>query len=156
MSAVGGFSRAATAALVTVAAAASGCTTVAQGTPTGDGVASEQRMLIREYYDAGNAAAEEGSDAQDQFLDETQHPDYADERCPLEGLTLLVDPALTTLRPDPDWEPTAGEDPPRGTIYVVAVSLTVEQEGVELGNQVGSQHVVILDGTAYGFAPCLT
>jgi hypothetical protein len=39
-------------------------------------------------------------------------------------------------------------------VYVVAVTVTVQRGQSTLGVQVGSMHVVVLDGTAYGFAPC--
>jgi hypothetical protein len=45
---------------------------------------------------------------------------------------------------------------PRGLVYVLGVSVSIRQDGALLGEQIGSQRVVILDGKAYGFAPCPT
>ncbi len=66
---------------------------------------------------------------------------------------------MSTLRVDPDWVPPgAGKraSHPRGAVYVLGVSVSIREGGALLGQQIGSQRVVILDGKAYGFAPCPT
>lgn len=113
------------------------------------------RGLVAGYFDAANAAAHLGPAAQQRFLDATQHPDFRGERCPLNGATVISEPTMSTLRSDSDWIPAGAGAPPRGTVYVVAVTATVRRDGAELGTQIGSQHVVVLDGRAFGFAPCL-
>lgn len=112
------------------------------------------RALVTSYFAAVNEAARQGSAAQQRFLDDTQHPDFRHARCPLDGLTLEIEPAMTTLRPDPEWTPPGADAPPRGSVYVVAVTVTMLDENVEVAEQIGSQHVVVLNGTAYGFAAC--
>ncbi|MGH3980291.1 MAG: hypothetical protein ACRDRZ_15015 [Pseudonocardiaceae bacterium] len=137
------------AAMVLAGCVLAGCAqAVPEGAPGGD------RRLVAAYFAAGNDAGRQGSAAMQQFLDETQHPDFRGERCPLYGLTLEIDPAMTTLRPDPDWRPPGAQRPPRGAVYIIAVTVTVLADQVELDTQIGSQHIVVLDGTAYGFAPC--
>ncbi|MQA16693.1 MAG: hypothetical protein GEV09_21940 [Pseudonocardiaceae bacterium] len=110
--------------------------------------------LIVEYFAAANAAAGRGPAAQQRFFEATQHPDFRDEPCPLQGITVVSEPAMATLRPDPDWLPAGARQPPRGTSHVVAVTATVHRGQADLGTQIGSEHVVVLDGRAYGFAPC--
>lgn len=127
------------------------------------------RALVSGYFDAVNTAAGQGSAAQQRLFAGTQHPDFGDLQCPLQGLTITADPAYTTLHTDPDWLPPLADDPPRGTVYVVAATVTVQrstgqlsagqrdtgQRNTEvLGSQIGSLHVVVLNGVAYGFAPC--
>lgn len=140
--------------LAATALAVAGCSTELGGTALPGGPDAGDRELIVGYFDARNAAAEQGPAALQQFLDDTQHPDSRSGPCSLEGIVLVTDPALTTLRADPDWAPPDEVDPPRGTTYVVAASVSVERDEVELATQIGSQHVVVLDGAAYGFAPC--
>lgn len=141
--------------VVLAALLAAGCSTAVTGrpVPAGAGSPGEDRALVKEYYDSLNAAADEGT--QDDFLRHTQHPDYLDRLCDLSGLTLHVLPALSTLRTDPEWVPPDEDDRPRGTVYVLGVSISVRDRGTLLGEQIGSQRVVVLDGRAYGFSPCL-
>lgn len=144
------------AAVLVAAALAAGCTTTVAGSPVAGGGSSSDRALVEAYYTGLNAAAEEGPSAQRDFLAETQHPDYADELCDLGDLTLRIEPAMTTFRPNDGWAPDPRGDPPEGKIYVIGVSITIRQEGATLAEQIGSQRVVVLDGEAYGFAPCPT
>lgn len=118
------------------------------------GPAVSDRQLVADYFSASNAAAHQGAAAQQRFLDATQHPDFRGARCPLDGATVVIRPTMSTLRPDPAWVPAGATAPPRGTVHVVAVTATVRRDGLELGTQIGSQHVVTLDGRGYGFAPC--
>ena len=136
-----------------------GCAATIAGTPVAAGSGDADRGLVEEYYAELNASGDEGAATQREFLRRTQHPDYADELCDLGDLTLHVEPAMSTLRVDPDWvPPDAGGDAakPSGLIYVLGVSITIRQDGALLGEQIGSQRVVVLEGRAYGFAPCPT
>lgn len=128
-----------------------GCTRRTQGMPVGE---RPHHELVTGYFDAVNAAADQGSTAQERLFARTQHPDFRDPQCSLQGLTVTADPAYTTLRTDPDWRPPLAEDPPRGTVYVIAATVTVRSDDGVLGSQIGTLHVVILGGIAYGFAPC--
>lgn len=130
-----------------------GCTAVVGGHAVGPPPASVDESLIAAYFEHSNEAAREGADAQTQFLERTQHPDV-ERLCDLDGLTLLLDPTLSTLRRDEGWRPSGTSGSPRGRVYVVAVTVTVQRGQSTLGTQVGSMHVAVLDGTAYGFAPC--
>jgi hypothetical protein len=132
------------AAALCLLAALAGC-----GTSTPDDPA-----LVRGYFDGLNAAAQRGAAAQREFFDRTQVPGSA-RACDLGDLTITAYAAMSTLRPDPDWTPRGGPRP-AGSVYVVAVDLTVRRAGGALGNQIGSQRVVVQDGSAYGFAPCPT
>lgn len=123
--------------------------------PAGCAREVSDRQLVADYFGASNAAAREGPAAQQRFFDRTQHPDFRTTRCPLDGATVTARPTMSTLRPDRDWVPAGADAAPRGTVYVVAVTATVRRDGVETGTQIGSQHVVTLDGRGYGFAPCL-
>lgn len=136
--------------------ALTGCGQVVAGSPAAVPVSGEDRSLITEYFDGHNAAADQGADAQREFLARTQHPDFGDdtERCRLGDLTLTITPTLSTLRPDAGWQPLQSGRTPRGRVYVVAVTVTVQRGGLAIGTQIGSIHVVVLDGAAYGFAPC--
>nr|WP_042177608.1 hypothetical protein [Kibdelosporangium sp. MJ126-NF4]CEL12710.1 hypothetical protein [Kibdelosporangium sp. MJ126-NF4]CTQ93574.1 hypothetical protein [Kibdelosporangium sp. MJ126-NF4] len=140
------------AALPVVFLLLAGCSTSVVGTPvakeTGD------RALISGYFSAFDAAAQQGSAAQQDFLRRTQHPDFTDRICELPGVTITVEPTLSTLRPDTKWTPE-GSQRPRGEVYVVAVSLTVAKDGQVVGDQIGSERIVVLDGVVYGFMPCL-
>jgi hypothetical protein len=136
-----------------------GCSTAVAGTPVAAGSRGQDRQLVEEYFTELNAAGEDGPATQRDFLRRSQHPDYDDILCELGDLTLTVDPAMSTLRVDPDWvPPDAGRDAthPRGLVYVLGVSVSIRQDGALLGEQIGSQRVVILDEEAYGFAPCPT
>jgi hypothetical protein len=136
------------------AVVSAGCASRISGEPLGSGQPATHRALVTGYFDAINAAAAQGSAAQEQLFAHTQHPDFRDLRCSLQGLTVTTDPAYSTLHADPDWRPPQTGRPPRGTVYVVAVTVTVQRSTAVLASQVGSLHVVVLDGTAYGFAPC--
>jgi len=151
------FVRHAAIAAVSLVAAAlvTGCSTAVAGqaVPAGAGSAGADRALVEDYYDELNAAADDGT--LDDFLRHTQHPDYLDRLCDLSGLTLHVLPAMTTLRADPKWTPPEERERPRGSVYVIGVSISIREQGTLLGEQIGSQRVVVLDGRAYGFSPCL-
>jgi hypothetical protein len=138
-------------AVLAVVALVAGCSTAVAGNPVAAPLGDES--LIAGYFSEFGESAEQGAAAQTAFLRRTQHPDYTDRLCDLQGATVEVDPAMSTLRPDPDWSPEAGRKP-RGKVYVVAVSLTVVRDGTVLGDQVGSERIVVLDGTVYGFMPC--
>ncbi|MBB4906441.1 hypothetical protein [Actinophytocola algeriensis] len=136
-----------------------GCSSAVAGVALPAASPDDDRELVQAYFDDLNAAAEEGPATQRDFLRRSQHPDYADELCDLGDLTLNVDPAMSTLRVDPDWvPPDAGRDAahPRGLVYVLGVSVSIRQDGALLGEQIGSQRVVVLEDKAYGFAPCPT
>jgi hypothetical protein len=136
-----------------------GCSSPVAGVPLAAASPDDDRQLVQDYFDELNAAAEEGPATQRDFLRRSQHPDYADDLCELGDLTLSIDPAMSTLRVDPDWvPPDSGRDAahPRGLVYVLGVSVSIRQDGALLGEQIGSQRVVVLDERAYGFAPCPT
>jgi hypothetical protein len=132
-----------------------GCSNAMVGAPVPVDAAEADRRLVQEYFDALNNAAGQGPTAQGEFLGRTQHPDFVGRRCDLGDFTVHADPAMSTLRADPQWAPENADRQPRGTVYVVSVALTVRRATVSVGEQIGSQRVVVLDGTAYGFAPCL-
>lgn len=135
------------------AALSAGCSTVIAGRALAPDVVAQDRELIVEYFERVNVAADEGANSQKVFFTETQHPDFKAEVCDLGGHTLVFDPSLSTFRPDRGWSPEDGKVP-RGRVYVVAVTITVELDGTVLGTQIGSMHVVVLDRAAYGFSPC--
>ena len=132
----------------------SGCTSRISGEPVANRQLAADHALVTGYFVTVNAAADQGSTAQEQVFTATQHPDFRAVQCSLRGLTLTAEPAYTTLHSDPGWRPPGLLDPPRGTIYVVAAAITVEQDDMVLATQIGSLHVVVLDGAAYGFSPC--
>jgi hypothetical protein len=138
-------------AVLAVVALAAGCSTAVAGNPIAAQLGDE--VLIAGYFSEFGRTASEGAAAQADFLRKTQHPDYTDRLCDLQGATIEVDPTMSTLRPDPDWSPETGRKP-RGKVYVVAVSLTVIRDGKVLGDQIGSERVVVLEGAVYGFMPC--
>ena len=136
-----------------------GCSTAIAGTPVAGASPGHDRELVQDYFTDLNEAADEGPSEQREFLQRSQHPDFTDELCDLGDLTLTIEPAMSTLRMDPDWVPPgAGRSAthPRGMVYVLGVSVSIRQDGALLGQQIGSQRVVILDGKVYGFAPCPT
>src|SRR5215216_5316418 len=114
------------AVLLIAIALLAGCTEVVAGRPLAGvrSAASQDRTLITDYFERSNAAAHEGADAQRRFLDSTQHPDV-ERGCDLGELTLLLEPSLSTLRPDGGWRPETTSRSPRGRMYVVAVTATV-------------------------------
>lgn len=138
-------------AVLAVVALAAGCSTAVAGNPIAAQFGDES--LIAGYFSEFGESAEQGAAAQTAFLRKTQHPDYTDRLCDLRGATIRIDPAMSTLRADPDWSPEAGRKP-RGKVYVVAVALTVARDGQVLGDQIGSERIVVLDGAVYGFMPC--
>ncbi|MBP2322176.1 hypothetical protein JOF56_002561 [Kibdelosporangium banguiense] len=142
-------------AVLAVVALAAGCATACSTTVAGSPVPAHfgDEALIARYFSEFGKSAEEGAAAQRDFLRKTQHPDYTDRLCDLQGAIITVDPTMATLRQDPDWSPEAGRKP-RGSVYVVAVSLTITKDGKVLGDQIGSERVVVLDGAVYGFMPC--
>lgn len=113
----------------------------------------EQDRLAGQYFRDNNAAARRGPAAQEQFFRSTQHPDFRGQTCRLGDMTVDLDPALPTLRPDPGFAPS-GAGPPRGSTWVVGVEVTTRRGGEVVGRQIGSLHLVVLDGRIYGFAPC--
>ena len=143
----------ASALLLAALPAVAGCAAAVSGHAVGPSPASVDESLIADYFERSNEAAHQGADAQTRFLERTQHPDV-ERLCDLDGLTLLLEPSLSTLRQDEGWRPGGTGSTPRGRMYVVAVTVTVQRDQSTLGIQVGSMHVVVLDATAYGFAPC--
>ncbi|WP_033436965.1 hypothetical protein [Saccharothrix sp. NRRL B-16314] len=132
-----------------------GCTSAVTGTARPLKVTDVERELVTGYFADLNEAGGQGSSEQRDLLKDTQHPDFRDESCELPTGTIKVQPTMSTLRLDPQWAPPGEDEHPRGVVLVVAVTLTVVQEGTEIGSQIGSQHVVLLNGKAYGFAPCV-
>ena len=110
---------------------------------------------VRRYFAGNNAAARQGPAAQQEFLDRTQHPDFVDQVCELGDTTIELDPAMSTLRPDPGFTPD-GAGPVRGEVWAVGVEVTLRRQGTVVGRQIGSQHVVLIDDQPFGFAPCPT
>ncbi|MCI2419698.1 hypothetical protein MOQ72_19820 [Saccharopolyspora sp. K220] len=113
---------------------------------------SEPLRLSKQYFADNNVAAARGPQAQHDFFRRTQHPDFADQTCDLGDTTVELDPALSTLQPDPGFAPDGVR--PRGEIWVVGVEVTTRTAGSRTGHQIGSQHLVLLDDRMYGFAPC--
>lgn len=110
--------------------------------------------LVADYFAANNAAAAAGSAAEQDFLRRTQHPDFPNSACELDGMALRIEPTMSTLRLDPAWTPPGSADPPRGRVYFVAVAVTAKRDGATVGNQIGYQHVVTIGQQAFAFAPC--
>jgi hypothetical protein len=127
----------------------SACSTVA-GTPS----PSPDHTLVTGYFTQLDAAAQQGVQAEQRFLAATQVREFTDRLCDLGGVTISATPTLSTLRPDPGWTPPGSDKHVAGTIYVVAVTLSIRQGTAVVGNQIGSQRVVIAGGEAYSFAPC--
>lgn len=131
-----------------------GCASTVPGTPVPARITDAERTLVRGYFDALNTAGGKGLAQQQQLLRETQHPDYRKTSCELPSVTLRIEPVMSTLRASSDWTPSGGKVHPRGHVYAVAVTVTALKNDAEVGNQIGSQHVVAFNGKAYGFAPC--
>ena len=142
--------------MLIVLALATGCATVVSGRPAAVDVVAADRDLIVGFFERSNAAASDGTAAQQKFFTETQHPDFDDDICDLGNRTLSFDPTLSTLRPDTRWKPDGADRAPRGRVYVVAVTISVQADRLVLANQIGLMHLVVLDGATYGFAPCPT
>jgi hypothetical protein len=115
---------------------------------------SEPLRLSEQYFADNNAAAAQGPHAQQEFFRRTQHPDFADQTCDLGATTIELDPAFSTLRPDPGFAPN--DVRPRGEIWIIGVEVTTRTGGSSTGHQIGSLHLVLLDGLMHGFAPCPT
>jgi hypothetical protein len=126
------------------------------GQPVGLGSSDDDRKLVTGYFNELNDAGRDGPSTQRDFLRRTQHPDFTDQQCDLGDLTLRVDPAMSTFRMDPRWTPTDSTKHPRGLVYVLGVSISIRRDGTPIAEQIGSERVVVLDGKAYGFAPCPT
>ena len=139
---------------VLAAAAVAGCSTTVPGTPVAAGGGGSDNDLVLAYFTALNDAGEQGAGSQADFLRRTQHPDFTDRFCDLDDLVLRMAPVASTLRPDPEWKPEKSTRPPRGDTYVIAVTVTIRRDNTTLGEQIGSQRVVLLAGKAYGFTPC--
>jgi hypothetical protein len=139
--------------LIATALLSAACDRTIEGRAAALAPANLDQPLIVDYFERSNAAARKGPAAQRQFLEQTQHPDV-DQRCDLGGLTILLDPSLSTLRSDDGWRPATTDQPPRGRVYVIAVTVTVQRDATTVGVQIGSMHLVVLDGAVYGFAPC--
>ncbi|HEX7660803.1 MAG TPA: hypothetical protein VF444_15120 [Pseudonocardiaceae bacterium] len=116
--------------------------------------ANSDRTLVAGYFQRLNAAGEQGLAAQRAFFSSTQHPDFLTQTCDLGAWTVQEQPAWTTFRLDPDWTPSDAGSPPRGTVYLIAVSITIRNGHQAIGDQIGAEHVVLLNGEVYGFAPC--
>jgi hypothetical protein len=142
------------AVLAVLTALLAGCSTAVTGEPVAATSQQADRVLIATYFTALDASASQGAAAQLDFLRRTQHPDFRDRLCDLGGVTVDIQPSLSTLAADSDWAPEAAARP-RGAVYVVAVSFRVQKDGQVLGEQIGSERVVVLDGSVYGFMPCL-
>ena len=133
----------------------SACATAVGGAAVSVAVPPSDRSLIRRYFEDLNESARAGPKRKE-FLRKTQHPDFVDDMCDLGTVTVYAEPAMSTLRPDPTWIPRGAKKTPRGTIYAVGVTVSVRQDTGSVGEQIGSKRVVMLDGVAYGFAPCPT
>jgi hypothetical protein len=130
-------------------------TTVA-GRPVAIGAPDGDRELVTDYYAELNSAGRDGPATQRDFLRRTQHPDFTDRLCDLGDLSLRIDPAMSTFRPDPRWTPDGSSTRPRGMVYVLGVSVSIRRDGALIAEQIGSERVVVLDKKAYGFEPCPT
>jgi hypothetical protein len=150
--------RGATAVLLLSALVLSGllsaCGSTVPGTPQPLRITDVERELVAGYFEDLNEAGEQGAAQQKELLRETQHPDFRGGDCRLPSGTLRVVPTMSTLRLDPAWTPPGEDEHPRGVVLAVAVTVTLLQDGMEVATQIGSQHVVLLSGKAYGFAPC--
>jgi hypothetical protein len=115
------------------------------------------QAAVAAYFDALNAAGARGTTAQQAFFGRTQDPDFPiGGGCGLAGLTVRAQPDWNTLRTDPDWVAPGTSVRPRGTVFRVAVTVDSYRNGVTVGSQIGTEHVVLLTATGYGFAPCAT
>lgn len=132
----------------------SGCASAVSGRPVDTNFDGDDRTLIDDYFQGLNEAASQGVPAQRDYLTRTQHPDFPDRLCDLGNLTVWADPAMSTLRTDPRWSPSGAQRRPRGTVYVVAVSLGMRREAARVAEQIASQRIVVLDGSVYSFSPC--
>lgn len=130
-------------------------TSTVAGTPVANESTARDKKLVEDYFTELNSAGKDGPTTQRDFLRRTQHPDFTDRFCDLGELTLKIEPAMSTFRFDLGWSPEGGTHP-RGSIYVLGVSISIRRGGALLAEQIGSERVVVLDGKAYGFTPCPT
>lgn len=129
------------------------CSTATPAQPPG-GISPADTRLVADYFARNNAAAAVSSTAEQDFLRQTQHPDFPDSACELDGMALTIEPTMSTVRLDPGWSPPGSTAHPRGQVYFVAVAVTARRDGATVGNQIGYQHIVTIGQRAYGFAPC--
>lgn len=145
--------------ILAVALCSAACTTTIAGSPQRATAPADSGPAgqVSQYFADLNAAGDQGSTAQHDFLASTQDPDYTSSLCDLGDLTLREQPAMSTLHRDLKWRPEGGgSEQPRGDVYVVAVSVSVLRNGATLGEQIGLERLVLLNGKVYGFAPCPT
>lgn len=145
----------ATALVTACAALLSGCASTVAGTARPLRITEVERGQVAGYFTRLNEAGGKGNSEQRKLLQETQHPDFRSQFCELRAGTLRMEPTMTTLRTDPTWEPPGGRTHPRGVVYVVAATVTLLEDSSPVGVQIGSLHVVVIDGEPYGFAPCV-
>jgi hypothetical protein len=137
------------------ALALAGCTTAVAGSPLGvEASSGTDRALVTSYFDELNEAGTAGPSRQRDFLRRTQHPDFTDRLCDLNGLTIKIEPAMSTFRADPRWKPEKASSRPRGVVYALGVFVSIRRGGAVLAEQIASQRVVVLDGRVYGFGAC--
>jgi len=152
---VGDRSRLACALVTTGALLLGGCGTQIAGTAVPLRITEVERGQVAGYFTELNEAGDKGNAEQRKLLQDTQHPDYRKQACELKAGTLKMEPAMSTLRTDPDWEPPGQRTHPRGVVYVVAATVTLQDDVGAVGTLIGSLHVVVIDDRAYGFAPCV-
>jgi hypothetical protein len=145
-------------AVATLGLMLAGCAKHVAGQPEPAKSPGGDRGIVVRYFADLNKSGDEGTATQRDFLRRTQHPDYTDRLCDLGDLVLHIEPAMSTFRTDPRWVPpgSPSDEHPRGTVYVLGVSVSIRQEGAQLGEQIGSERVVVLNHKAYGFTPCPT
>jgi hypothetical protein len=132
-----------------------GCGSHVAGTARPLRITDVERGQVSGYFTQLNEAGGKGNPEQRKLLQDTQHPDFRKQACELKAGTLRMDPTMSTLRMDPDWEPPGERQHPRGVVYVVAATVTLLEDAAPVGIQIGSLHVVVIDGKPYGFAPCV-
>jgi predicted small secreted protein len=143
-------------AVLLAALAVAGCTTTVAGTALSLQSGGADREMVTAYFTELNGAGEEGPTTQRDFLRRTQHPDFVDRLCDLGGLTVEIEPAMSTFRVDPEWKPEDAATRPRGLVYALGVFVSIRRDGARLAEQIGSQRVVVLEGKVYGFMACPT
>src|SRR5256885_13277604 len=111
--------------------------TLVAGSPVPVSAADGDRRLVADYFTELNNAGKDGPATQRDFLRRTQHPDFTDRFCDLGELTLKIEPAMSTFRFDLGWSPEGGTHP-RGSIYVLGVSISIRRGGALLAEQIGS------------------
>jgi hypothetical protein len=152
---VGDRSRLAKALVTAGALLLGGCGSAIPGTAVPLRVTEVERGQVAGYFTRLNEAGGKGNAEQRKLLQDTQHPDYRKQVCELTSGTLRLEPTMSTLRTDADWEPPGQRTHPRGVVYVVAATVTLQDDVGDVGTQIGSLHVVVIDDQAYGFAPCV-